>query len=288
MKADTNSGRWRSGTSAVNGFKQFWRDWQPRTATGLSVLALHGSLTQSGMWIALAEGADTIRMLCPDQRGFGRSDDPGSDRCAEFAADALALARDLMPARYVVMAHSFACSIALEAARHAAAQIAALVLVDPVVRVGNAPAAPPAPPAPAPETFATVEDAARHFRATEEGEWTDATLDRFVRDIMMRDSDSGPWRFPYAAARLRRLRAFTASATSDFDLLAKARDVRCPVLAFRGGMSKRFPAAAEAPFRAAFAREPTLVVCPVSGHFPSTTEPGVMIEVLGRFLGGLR
>ena len=35
------------------------------------MLALHGSLTQSGMWIALAEGAGTIRMLCPDQRGFG-------------------------------------------------------------------------------------------------------------------------------------------------------------------------------------------------------------------------
>jgi pimeloyl-ACP methyl ester carboxylesterase len=287
MKADMESGRWRTGYSTVNGSKLFWRDWRPREEHYLPVLALHGSLTQSGMWIGVAEGAGTIRMLCPDQRGFGRSEDPGGDACAEFAADALALAQDLLPGRCVVMAHSFACSIALEIARKAAAQVAALVLVDPVVRVGKVPAA-AAPSAPPPEAFATLEDAARHFRATEEGEWTDATLGRFVHDIMMRDGDSRPWRFPYTAARLRRLRAFAASPASDYELCAKAKDVRCPVLVFRGGMSKRFPPAAEPPFRAAFATEPKVVLCPTSGHFPSTTEPEILIEELKRFPGGLR
>jgi pimeloyl-ACP methyl ester carboxylesterase len=60
------------------------------------------------------------------------------------------------------------------------------------------------------------------------------------------------------------------------------------VLAFRGGMSKRFPLDAEQPFVQAFASEPKLVVCPRSGHFPTATEPDIVLEELKRFLGGVR
>jgi len=275
----------RTGFHTVNGFRQFIRDWQPREQQGLPVIALHGSLAQSGLWNPVAEAAG-IRMLCPDERGYGQSEDPGTDSCAEFAADALALAQNLLPGRYVIMGHSFACSIALEAARMAPAHIAAVVLVDPVVRIPSA--APGAPSAPPSESFATREDAERHFRDTEEGSWTGATLRRFVEDIMMRDGDSGPWRFPYALARLRRLRAFTASPASDFNLLAKVGKVGCPVLVFRGGMSKRFPADAEPAFVDAFASKPEVVLCPDSGHFPTATEPTIVVEALKRFLEGVR
>jgi pimeloyl-ACP methyl ester carboxylesterase len=278
-------GHWLTGRRPGAGFEQFWREWRPDEEDSLPVLALHGSLTQSGMWIALAEAARSIRMLCPDQRGFGLSDDPGSDACADFAADALALARDLLPARYVVMGHSFACSIALEVALRADAQIAGVVLVDPVVRVGSPP--PSAPPPSIPESFGTREDAERHYRETEEGVWTDATLRTFVDEIMLHDGEHGPWRMPYTAARLRRLRAFTASPASDFGLFAKAEAVRCPVLVFRGGMSKRFPAAAEPSFLEAFSAPAELVVCPTSGHFPSTTEPDLVIDALKTFLAGV-
>lgn len=252
------------------------------------MLALHGSLTQSGMWIAPAEAAASIHMVCPDQRGFGLSEDPGIDRCAEFASDAVALAGTLLPARYLIMGHSFACSIALEATQQDAKRVAGVVLVDPVVRVATPSAASAAPPVSPPEGFATREDAERYFRATEEGAWPDAALRRFVQDIMMRDGDSGPWRFPYTAARLRRLRAFSASAASDYDLFAKAKAVHCPVLVFRGGMSKRFPAVAEKPLAEAFATAPEIVLCPTSGHFPSTTEAGIVVAALQRFLAGLR
>jgi pimeloyl-ACP methyl ester carboxylesterase len=287
MKAETQAGRWHSDSYRGAGFGQFYRDWQPREERCLPVLALHGSLTQSGMWSTLPDAAGGIRMLSPDQRGFGRSEDPGGDPCAEFAADALALARDLLPARYVVMGHSFACSIALEVARLATEHVAAAVLVDPVVRIG-APPGPPAAPSAPPETFASLEEAERHFRDTEEGEWTAETLRRFVRDIMIYDGERGPWRFPYTAARLRRLRAFTASAASDYDLFAKEKAVRCPVLVFRGGLSKRFAPAAEKPFLEAFASKPDLVMCPRSGHFPTATEPGIVGAALARFLDGRR
>ena len=281
--------RWHSNSQTINGYNQFYRDWQPRDDRCLPVLALHGSLTQSGMWVALAEAAGSIRMLCPDQRGFGLSDDPGGDSCVAFASDALALAQNLLPERYVVMGPSFACSITLEAARMAAGHVAAVVLLDPVVPVGTPSAAPAAaPPTSPPENFATIEEAERHFRDTEEGKWTDDALRRFVRDIMMRDDESGLWRFPYAPERLRRLRAFTASPASDYNLFAKAKAVRCPVLVFRGGMSKRFPSAAEQPFLEAFASKPKVVVCPDSGHFPAATEPNIVVKELKHFLEGVR
>jgi pimeloyl-ACP methyl ester carboxylesterase len=288
MKFDPKIGFWRSDYHTVNGFSQFYRDWRPHEESCLPVLALHGSLTQSGMWVAPAEAAGTIRMLCPDQRGFGRSEDPGSDSCSEFALDALALAQNLLPERYVVMAHSFACSIALETAERAAVHVAAVVLVDPVVRIGAPSTAQAAPSTPPPQTFARLDEAECYFRDTEEGKWTEDALRRFVQDIMMRDGESGPWRFPYTPVRLQRLRTFTASPESDYNLFAKAKALRCPVLIFRGGMSKRFPPAAEQPFLQAFASKPKLVVCPTSGHFPSTTETDIVVAELKRFLDGVR
>ena len=274
---------WRTDDLTHSGFRQFYREWRPRHESFPPVLALHGSLTQSGMWNAIAEGLGSVRILCPDQRGFGRSEDPGDDSCAAFAADAKSIAHKLSLDRYAIMAHSFACSIALELAIKDATRVTAIVLVDPVVRIG--PGAPPSAPfLPPPESFATIEETMRHFRVTEEGEWTDAALTRFVQDIMVRDAQTGRWHFPYSAARLRRLRAFTASPASDYDLFAKAKAVRCPLLVFRGGMSKRFRPEAERPFLDAFAAKPELVVCPDSGHFPTATEPGIVVGTLKRFL----
>ena len=279
---------WRTKYHTINGFRQFYRDWQPRDETYLPVLALHGSLTQSGMWLALAEAAGSIRMLCPDQRGFGLSEDPGNDSCTEFALDALALGRELLPERYVVMGHSFACSIALEVAHIAAGQVAAVVLIDPIVHTRTPSAAATAASTPLLKTFASLEEAARHFQETEEGEWTGDVLRRFAQDIMMHDRESETWHFPYTPARLHRLRAFTSSPENDYSLFKKAEAVRCPVLAFRGAMSNRFPETTEQAFLQAFTSEPKLVVCPKSGHFPSATESESVITELKRFLGGIR
>jgi len=282
---NTQAGQWQSGENSSAGFRQFYREWRPRDEAHLAVLALHGSLTQSGMWIELAERIGSVRILCPDQRGFGASETPQGDACADFAGDALALADAQLLGRFAVMGHSFACSIALELANRAPARVAGVVLVDPVVRVPGVPA-PSGPPAPHPESFATIEDAERHYAATEEGEWTPATLARFARDVMI--EAGGAWRFPYTGERLRRLRTFTVSAASDYNLFAKARLVRAPVLLFRGGVSKRFAAAAQAPFVAAFSAPPKTVLCPASGHFPSTTEPDIVAGALMKFLGPLR
>jgi pimeloyl-ACP methyl ester carboxylesterase len=276
------NGSWRADHLRSNGFRQFYRDWRPRDVSSLPVLALHGSLTQSGMWTVIAETMASVRVVCPDQRGFGQSEDPGTDSCAEFAADALALAQTLSLDHYVVMGHSFACSIALKVAAMASQRVAAVVLVDPVVRID--PAGQTASPMSPPDSFPTMGEAARHFRETEEGKWTEQALKRFVQDIMIRDAQTGHLRFPYSPARLSRLRAFTASPASDYDLFTNAKTTHCPVLIFRGGMSKRFPPTAERPFRDAFTARPKIVVCPDSGHFPTAAEPVIIVNELKHFL----
>jgi len=284
MTEQTHSaGRWRTGESAVAGFRQFYREWAPGEGRHPPVLALHGSLTQSGMWIALAERIGAVRMVCPDQRGYGRSDSPPGDSCAEFARDALALADAVLSQRYVVMGHSFACSIALDVAIAAAARIAGVVLVDPVVRVALG--ASRSSPAPQPESYDGIEAAERHFQTTEEGAWTPDTLARFTRDVMI--EAAGGWRFPYTAERLKRLRTFSASPAGDYDLFAKAARVRAPVLVFRGGVSKRFGPSAEEPFAAAFRQRPEIVLCPASGHFPTATDTDIVAGSLTEFLARL-
>jgi len=274
----TVKGHWHTGEISTGGFHQFYRDWRPAEPAGLPVLALHGSLTQSGSWIALAEHAGSIRLICPDQRGFGHSEDAGDDSCAAFAADAIRLAQQLLSGPFIVMGHSFACSIALEVARTGSAKVQGAVLVDPVIPQIAATAAPAIDHA---ERFATLDQAMQHFRDTEEGQWPGNTLARFTRDIMIPEGDG--WRLPYSLDRLRRLRAFTASPASDFKLLATAKDVNCPVLAFRGGASHRFPRDAEARFTAAFLAPPALIVCPLSGHFPASSETSIVAGALTRF-----
>jgi pimeloyl-ACP methyl ester carboxylesterase len=276
---------WRTGEVRTRGFRQFYREWQPVSGRALPVLALHGSLTQSGMWIALTEKLGTVRMLCPDQRGYGRSEDPAGDSCADFALDAAAVAESLLPGRFVLMGHSFACAIALEAARLLLQRVAAVVLVDPVVRVGSVPPAAAAGLPIIPDGFESLDDAERHFLATEEGDWPQPALRRFVADVML--SRDGTYIFPYSQERLRRLRAFTASPAGDFDVLAKARMVACPVLVFRGGLSKRFTAAAEPLLLNAFAGPVRLVLCPRSGHFPTATEPEIVATAINEFTRGV-
>jgi hypothetical protein len=95
------------------------------------------------------------------------------------------------------------------AARH----VGAVVLVDPVVRIGAPSAASTAASPPPLATFATLAEAERHFRETEEGEWG-GSLHRFVQDIMMHDGESGSWRLPYTRK---------ATSTTGFCLLSRER-----------------------------------------------------------------
>ena len=68
----------------------------------------------------------------------------------------------------------------------------------------------------------------------------------------------------------------------------QGESLRCPELVFRGGMSTRFPEAAEHSFCEAFPSRPKLVVCPKSGHFPIAIEPEIVVTELKHFLDNVR
>ena len=282
-------GSWRSGFVDLPGFRMFYRDWRPAGGEGRPpVVALHGSLIQSGMWTSVAEGVGAARMVCPDQRGYGLSGDPGAgEAAADFARDAVALANALMIDRFTIMGHSFAYAIALEVARMEPGRVAAAVLVDPTVRDPSGHQRNLARAAERPASFPSFAEAVRWWRANEEGAWPGAELKRFLRDVLIQEKNGGPCRAPYAPERLLRLRAFQASPGSDYGIEG-ARGVKCPVLIFRGAVSKRLSPEAERRLRKALPNGAQSVLCRKSGHFPSVSEPKRFNDALRKFLAGTR
>jgi len=99
--------------------------------SGLPVLLLHGFPLDHRMWAGQEPLAEHVRLIVPDCRGFGGSDDPGPQSIAQLADDAVALLDALHVAGPAVV-----CGLSMGGyvAQHVAARhpdrVAALVLVD--------------------------------------------------------------------------------------------------------------------------------------------------------------
>ncbi len=285
-----SKGSWYAGFETVSNFRMFFRDWRPaEKSSTLPVIALHGSLIQGGMWNATAENAGSIRMICPDQRGFGRTEDPStSDTAVDLGRDVIALADALLLERFVVMGHSFAASIALAVAAERPDRVVATVLVDPTVRdVAGANVNLEASRT-RPMEFDDLEQAQKFIVQSEEGNWPLARTRRFLSDVLVRDGVNGVCRVPYQKSRILRLREFQASAASDYDPVFWAGKTKCPSLVFRGGKSKRFGENSEKSLMKALPMKSRIVICPKSGHFPSVTEPVIVQRELKAFLAYLQ
>ncbi len=283
-------GGWYAGFEAVSNFQMFFRDWRPAgKGVFLPVIALHGSLSQSGMWNAVAEGAVSIRMVCPDQRGYGRTDDPGgSDAAADFARDVIGLADALLLDRFVVMGHSFAGSIALAVAAKRPERVAATVLMDPAVGVDSDADANLEAARNRPMEFKNLAQAQKFLTENEEGHWPPARTRRFLSDVLACDGSNGVCRVPYEKDRFLRLREFQASAENDYDPVSWAERTKCPSLVFRGGESKRFSEKSEKLLVNALSAKSRVVVCAKAGHFPSVSEPTIVQRELKAFLADLK
>ncbi len=285
-----SKGGWYAGFETVSNFKMFFRDWRPaKKNLLLPVIALHGSLIQGGMWNATAEGAGSLRMICPDQRGFGRTDDPGAgDAAADFARDVIGLADALLLDRFVVMGHSFAASIALAVAAKRPDRVAATVLVDPTMRDASGANANMEAAQSPPMEFKDIAQAQKFITESEEGNWPPARTKRFLSDVLVRDGADGVSRVPYEKSRILRLREFQASSESDYDPVFWAKRTICPSLVFRGGESKRFSENSENLLMSALPMKSRVVVCEKAGHFPSVTEPTTVQRELKSFLADLK
>ena len=284
------TGSWRSGFEKLSSFKMYYRDWQPAgPPAGLPIIALHGSLTQSGMWCATAESGVKSRLICPDLRGFGRSEDPGQgDAAADFANDAVWLAGALMLERYVIMGHSFAGAIALKVAALDPDRVAGAVLVDPTfINTKGATQRLDAVKA-RPARFSSAKEAERFILSTEEGAWPAKSLARFVQDTMMFESEGGACRVPFDTDRLVRLRSFQASSRGDYHPEKIATSVKSPVLIYRGGESKRLSADGERQICSSLRGEVKRVLFEKAGHFPNVTETASFVKHLNEFMKGIQ
>lgn len=99
--------------------------------SGLPLLLLHGFPLDHGMWARQEPLAEQLRLIVPDQRGFGGSGGPGPESIEQLADDAVALLDALHVAGPAVV-----CGLSMGGyvAQHVAARhpdrVAALILVD--------------------------------------------------------------------------------------------------------------------------------------------------------------
>lgn len=282
----TGKGSWRAGFEEISNYQMYYREWLPAgEGTTLPVIALHGSLSQSGMWVASSERLARARIVSLDQRGYGLSEDPGwGDAAADFARDAIRLADALFIDRFTVMGHSFACAIALQVAVMEPERVAGVVLVDPTVRDLKGAKSNLNQMQDRPERFENHQEARKFWSETEEGVWPAKALSRFVEDVMVSTGEDAPCRMPFEKERLLRLRAYQASGASDYLPVSLAKKVKSPALIFRGGASRRFSEESQNRLAKAFPRKPRIVVCPKAGHFPPVQEPGLFERSLWEFL----
>ncbi len=285
-----SKGSWRSGFEEVSNFRMYYREWRPAGGeANPPVVALHGSLSQGGMWIGSAESIGRARFVCPDQRGYGLSGDPGAgDAAADFAGDAIRLADALFLDRFTIMGHSFAGSIALQVAAMEPGRVAGVVLVDPTVRNPKGNRDNLEAVRSRPHEFMDLGEAEKFWKKSEEGRWPAKNLSRFVRDVMTTSGERAPCRMPFEMDRLIRLRAYQASGDSDYFPIKIAKKVRCPVLIFRGGESRRFSEEGQKRLQSAFPKKPKVAVCPKAGHFPPAQDPGTFDKNLWEFVSGTK
>ena len=112
--------------------RMHYRDWGPGSPPGGNVVALHG-LASSSRWYDLVAPllADTHRILAPDQRGHGRTDQPpaGYD-WQSVAADVVEFMDALGLDRPAVLGHSWGGYVALALAAKFPERVSRLVLID--------------------------------------------------------------------------------------------------------------------------------------------------------------
>ena len=99
--------------------------------SGLPLLLLHGFPLDHGMWARQEPLAEQLRLIVPDQRGFGGSSGPGPESIEQLADDAVTLLDAVHVAGPAVV-----CGLSMGGyvAQHVAARhpdrVAALILVD--------------------------------------------------------------------------------------------------------------------------------------------------------------
>jgi len=246
--------------------------------SGLPLLLLHGFPLDHGMWSGQEPLADEVRLIVPDQRGFGGSAGPPPESIAQLADDAVALLDALHvvePA--VVCGLSMGGYVAQHVAVRHPGRVRALVLVDtkleadtPEARAGRA------------KLAATVERVGQR-----------AVAEAMIPNLLARSeaARARPTR-PEVEAALERTITATPVATITAalaalgarpDMVEPMRGVTVPVLLVVGAEDAITPPECMERAERVFAR-PRLFVMPHCGHMAPLEDPATFNAAVAEFL----
>jgi 3-oxoadipate enol-lactonase len=246
--------------------------------SGLPVLLLHGFPFDHAMWAGQDPLADDVRLIVPDQRGFGRSAGPPPASIAQLADDAVALLDALHVAEpAVICGLSMGGYVAEHVASRHPHRVRALILVDTKLEADT------------PEARAAREKLA----ATVARVGQEAVAEAMIPNLLAR-SDAGRARSGRAAGEelLRRLIHATPVATITAALAALAarpdmvepmRAVTVPVLLVVGAEDTITPPDCMERAERVFPR-PRLLIMPHCGHMAPLEDPDTFNAAVREFL----
>jgi len=246
--------------------------------SGLPVLLLHAFPFDHAMWAGQDPLADDVRLIVPDQRGFGRSAGPPPASIAQLADDAVALLDALHVAEPAVI-----CGLSMGGyvAEHVAARhphrVRALILVDTKLEADT------------PEARAAREKLA----ATVARVGQEAVAEAMIPNLLAR-SDAGRARSGRAAGEelLRRtihatpvatITAALAALAARPDMVEPMRAVTVPVLLVVGAEDTITPPDCMERAERVFPR-PRLLIMPHCGHMAPLEDPDTFNAAVREFL----
>ncbi|BCW78420.1 alpha/beta hydrolase [Arthrobacter sp. NicSoilC5] len=131
MTQTASQGTYRTTEVAVRGGTLHTAIWGPDDPAAPTVLAVHGVTASHKSWACLAEALPDVRIIAPDLRGRGRSNQlPGPYGMTTHAQDLAAVLEDLADGPLVVVGHSMGGFASLVLADLFPERVRSLVLVD--------------------------------------------------------------------------------------------------------------------------------------------------------------
>lgn len=246
--------------------------------SGLPLLLLHGFPLDHGMWARQEPLADKVRLIVPDQRGFGGSTGPGPESIEQLADDAVALLDALHVAGPAVI-----CGLSMGGyvAQHVAARhpdrVAALILVDTRLEADT------------PEVRAGRVDLAAKVGRLGQALVADAMIPRLLaespeaRAAAGRDAIEAELRRMIVSQPVATIQAALAALGERPDMTDRMRGLRVPTLLVVGAEDALTPPACMEHAQQVIPAAQLLVV-PRAGHMTPLESPGVFNAAVLEFL----
>ncbi len=267
----------RDGFVTVNGLRLHYLEWGD--AGSPPMLLLHGGSAHAHWWDFFAvHMSDRYRLLALDLRGHGESEWATSDYSLEIhASDVRAFAEAFALRQLILIGHSFGGFVAMEVARDAREDLAALIVIDSRARISqrNTRYMEALRKLPHP-VYASPEEAIRRFRLLPTPTSARREVIAHVARHGIRQIDGGSWTLRFDRRAI--------ANTSPRDMSSALATIRCPVLVVRGANSHFLPAVELAEFAAAAPHAQAAEIADAHHHV-MLDQPAALANAVSTFLG---